>query len=354
MAAMQFGKAYGLTAQEATAQMATLALASTTRVPDLAVSRAVQLQAERAGIAVLPPAGFAQAATQISTVGGTALLPQSQEFYNRMEAFLPLIYGQRANLNPAGAFAQYAGGLTGEQSTIGQVMQMQAIEAQRRVNPLVTIGEQTYNLNRVTDAMAARSQLPLSPVLQQRVFEQAQRFAGGSEEALRMNVMEGFGLQNMAQAIQMVEGVRKAGSIEAFFAQRPDVAGAQREQAAEVQRQLTEPGGAIEKARSALEEFSDAAWIKSLVEKRNELYDTIGDVSRNMRTWDDVVKALTGSFQDMQTSIESINKFLGFLAGPFGFFQFGQGSMPVPESRAEQNLEELARRQQARQPQTTR
>src|SRR4030095_14161563 len=69
MAAMQFGKAYGLTAQEATAQMATLALAAPTRVPDLAVSRAVQVQAERAGIPVLPPAGFAQAAAQLSTVG---------------------------------------------------------------------------------------------------------------------------------------------------------------------------------------------------------------------------------------------------------------------------------------------
>src|SRR4029077_12596944 len=231
LAAMQFGRAYGLAPQEATGLLGTMALMGREPTPNLASIRAVQAQANRAGIATLPTGAFAQGVGQTMQVGGTALLPMTGEEAARTNVFMGM-FGSRYAATPAAAFAQYSAGLAGEKSPMGEVMTMQAMERQRQENPYITIGGRTFNLNRYTDMIAAREQmaLPGGAPLQQKLFEEAERQAGGSEEDLRMNVQSAFGFGGMTQTIQAIDAFREArrrgGTFTGFMTQPTDVAAA--------------------------------------------------------------------------------------------------------------------------------
>src|SRR5262249_9610548 len=194
--AMQYGKAYGLSPQEATNLLTQTTLLGRDVTPSLAPIRAVQRAAEAAGVRTLATPAFTESVARTMAVGGNAFLPMTREEAARTNVFMGM-FGARQRADPATAFAEYAAGLTGEASTMGEVMRMQMLERQRRRNPYVQVGGRTLNLNDYTDMLIAREQLPLSRELQGRLFEETERQAGGSERALRLNVMEAFSFRTM-------------------------------------------------------------------------------------------------------------------------------------------------------------
>jgi hypothetical protein len=346
------GRAYGIEPEQAAQAHATLALMGSERAPNLARVTGARNWAAARGIRMLPNAAFLSEVEQIAGTGGLGFAPLSGGQYGALGALMSSFGGRFAG-QPGAAYGEYAAGVGGGAGTaMADALRQRAMAMLADKTPTVQLGDRTLNIRgSYWDRMTALENAGQIGAVQQALFEQVQREAGGNQDLGKFYYQQLFGAQSKYAAGVQYEGLRNIATSEpggiAGFLQRggsiEDV-----DVAARLARERAgaPEGTAIRKSAAEIQALGETGFIAGLEKIRTDVGKAVGALSEHS----DAVKATTEAYKQLSpvtrdvlaffTAIAALaraNPWLGGLAVGLGIAR----DLPEDLARAEELRKEM-------------
>jgi len=352
MAAIRVGRFYGMTAGESLETLTQFRLAGVA-APDMA---GVAFHGERAA-ARYPGAISAQRfLTETARVAGVGELaapglpaPLGARYLEMMQSF-----GGRYTTQPAQAFLERFQGFQQPRGTLGQVLQVQAVESVRRRQRFVDFHGTTLDLNDPEDFRVAMENIGSIDALEDAVYDTSRAYAGGNPSLTRLYYGAAAGASATRARLEtagMGRYQREQGSVASGLRRPLDAAGAERRL---TERQAAERGqvGLEElRARTVSEEIAALPIMQEILKTQLAVANAVGQgaeaynkglpflesLARGMEELTPLLKDFIGSIKATQAG--------GGLGGALatGVTNFGTNLAEIPNTPLVQMLSHMNR-----------
>jgi type II secretory pathway pseudopilin PulG len=323
LAAVGVGRVYGLSAAESLETVTAFRLQGVAQ-PNLAALTAVggAVAARHPGMIGVPR--FIQEATRVGEMGGLAAPPLTEQFRARALDYTAG-FGGRYAAQPGAAFAGMGERLAHPTGTLGQVLQVQALDRLRQRQRYINWQGERLDLEDPEDLRVVMENIGTIPEAQEALRQEVVRQGGGSRSLQRFL----YGQAGGATATQArrewpgwQEYARQHGGIDIGFQRPIDTTEEQRKIDARKAAEEGTVGKAVLRARTAEEEISELGPMRALLDTELALTNAVGKAAESFNEGRPFLQSLSdglGELTPLMRDLVGTLKTMQGQGGPLGW-----------------------------------
>jgi hypothetical protein len=325
------GRYYGLSATESVGMVTALRMMGSPD-PQLTAVMAIGHEAAARHPGTISVPRFAAETVKAAAAGGLGFAPMSESFHARDVQFMQEMGGRYA-MNPGAAVLQRAEQMGRPTSTIGQVIQVSALDQLRQRQRYVTLGKgpdaMRLDLNDPMDMQIAMENIAQIPEAREALRGEIVRQAPGNPSYQRFYYGRATEAPSGYQARLEWEGTqrvaREFGGVDRFLERPADVAGERARRPARAAAEAGDIGRIQLEVARLLEEFPELAPVRAFAAASNSVATTLGALAESFNkgltptaAFSNTMEKLAPVMENFLTAMQTLQTAQGATGGVWG------------------------------------